>query len=136
MVSVVSLGKSIHHLISSSPLRMINSVASSSLKQSASSPSRMEVNSGKSIHHSPFVRFTFKHYTSTIVECITIKQKGPQAGQVYSSSHSLRNTLQFQGSIAEIAIPFIQSSHFNHFQRRHILNLAHGIIYEGPNANP
>ena len=96
----------------------------------------MEVNSGKSSNHSSSGRFSFKHYTSTIMECITIKQKGPQTGQVYSSFHSSRNTLQFQGSIAEIAIPFIRFSHFNHFQRRHILNLTHRIIYEGPNANP
>ena len=31
----------------------------------------------------------------------------------------------------EIVTPFIQFSHFNHFQRRHILNLTHGIVREG-----
>ena len=74
VVSVVSLGKSIHQFISSSPLRMINSVESSS-KQNTSSPSRMEVNSGKSIRHFPSDRFTFKHHTRTIVECLTTKYK-------------------------------------------------------------
>ena len=52
-VSVVSLGKSIRQFISSPPLRMINSLESSSLKQNASAASRMEVNSGKSIPHFP-----------------------------------------------------------------------------------
>ena len=52
IVSEVSLGKSIPHSVSSQTLRMINSVeSSSSLKQTALSPSRMEVNSGKSSHH-------------------------------------------------------------------------------------
>ena len=74
VVSVVSLGKSIHQFISSSPLRMINSVESSS-KQNTSSPSRMEVNSGKSIHHSLFNPFTLKHCTRTITECTITKQK-------------------------------------------------------------
>ena len=36
VVSVVSLGKSIHHLISLAPLRIINSLESSSLNQNAS----------------------------------------------------------------------------------------------------
>ena len=51
VTSEVSLGKSIHHLISSSPLRMINSL-DPPLNRNASLPIRMEVNSGKSIHHS------------------------------------------------------------------------------------
>ena len=51
--SEVSLGRSIHHFIPVKALRMINSLELSYLKQNALSPSRMEVNSGKSIHHSP-----------------------------------------------------------------------------------
>ena len=75
VVSVVSLGKSIHHLISSSPLRMINSHESTSLwKKKASTPSWMEVSSGKSIHHYHFNPFTLKHNTRTIEERITTKQ--------------------------------------------------------------
>ena len=125
-VSEVSLGKSIHQFISSSSLRMINSLdASSSLKQNAPAPSRMEVNSGKSSHHSHFNPFTLKHCTRTIKECTNTKQKRFQTGHVYSSFHSFRITLQLQGSIEEIATNFIQFSHFNHFQRRHILNLTH-----------
>ena len=48
----VSLGKSSHHCMAFLSLFMINSLDSSSLKPNAPSPSRMEVNSGKSIHHS------------------------------------------------------------------------------------
>ena len=111
---------------------MISSVESSSLlKQNAPLSSRMEVNSGKSSHHSLFNPFTLKHHTRTSVKCKLSKQKRLQTGQVYSSHHSLRITLQFQRSIAEIVTVFIQFSHFNHFQRRHILNLTHGIITEG-----
>ena len=35
----------------------------------------MEVNSGKSIHHSLFKPFTLKHCTRTIMECTITKQK-------------------------------------------------------------
>ena len=38
VVSVVSLGKSIHHVMSSYPLRMINSLESSSLNRNESLP--------------------------------------------------------------------------------------------------
>ena len=82
VVSDVSLGKSIHHFISSSPLRMINSLESSFLKPNASSPKWMEVNSGKSIHHSPSGRFTLKHCTRTITECTIAKHKCFQTGHV------------------------------------------------------
>ena len=75
VVSVVSLGKSIRHFISSSPLRMINSVDSLSLNKKASSPSRMVVNSGKSSHHSHFKPFTLKYCTRTLTECTITKQK-------------------------------------------------------------
>ena len=54
VVSDVSLGKSSHHCISFDSLRMIISVDLSSLNSNALLPSRMEVNSGKSTHHSPF----------------------------------------------------------------------------------
>ena len=131
VVSEVSLGKSIHQFISSSPLRMINSVESSSLKPNASQPSWMEINSGNSIHHSLFNPFTLKYGTRTTTECKTTKQKRFQTGQVYSLFHSLKETLHFQWSIIEIVTQFIQFSHFNHFQRRYILNLTHGIVIEG-----
>ena len=55
-MSEVSLGKSSHHFMSSSPLRMINSLEFPSEKQNASFPNRMEVNSGKSIHHFIFAK--------------------------------------------------------------------------------
>ena len=75
VVIAVSLGKSIHHVISLSPLRMINSLDSSSfLKSNASLPSRMEIKSGKSIHHSLFKPFTLKHNTRTTRECIFAKE--------------------------------------------------------------
>ena len=55
VVSEVSLGRSIHQFISLSSLRMINSEYTAiSLNQSAFLPSRMEVSSGRSIHHSRF----------------------------------------------------------------------------------
>ena len=73
VVSDLSLGKSIHQFISSSPLRMINSLESSSMKLNAPSPSRMEVSSGKSIHHSLFKPFTLKDGTRTLHECNTTK---------------------------------------------------------------
>ena len=75
-VSDASFGKSIHHFISSDTLRMINSLESSySMNWNASSASRTEVNSGKSIHHSPFNPFTLKHDTRTIIECKLTKEK-------------------------------------------------------------
>ena len=131
VVSVVSLGKSCHYFTVVGSLRMINSVESLSLNLNALQPSRMVVNSGKSIHHSLFTASTNKDCTKTVTECSATKQKGFQFGQVYSSSQLLRTTLQFQWSMPEIETPSIQSSHFNHFQRRHILNLKHGIIPEG-----
>ena len=131
VVSVVSLGKSSHHFTVVGSLRMINSVESSSSNLNALQPSRMVVNSGKSSHHSLFISFTLKHCTRTITTCKYTKQEGFQLGQVYSSFPNLRITLQFQWSIEEIDAHSIQFSHFNHFQRRHILNLTHGIIPEG-----
>ena len=51
-VNDASFGKSIHQFIPSSPLRMINSLeSSSSLNQNASIPNRMEISSGKSSHN-------------------------------------------------------------------------------------
>ena len=44
-------------------------------------------------------------------------------------------TLQFQWSISETTTPSIQLSNFNHFQRRHILNLTHCIITKGATTN-
>ena len=35
----------------------------------------MEVNSGKSTHHSLFKPFTLKHYMRTLTECKITKQK-------------------------------------------------------------
>ena len=131
VVSVVSLDKSIHHFISSSPLRMINSLDSSSLKLNAPQPSRMEVNSGKSSHHSLFKPFTLKYNTRTPTECTLTKQNWFQTGHVYSSCLFITITRQFQWSIIEIVTLFIQFSHFNHFQWRHILNLTHRIVIEG-----
>ena len=85
-MSVLSLGKSIHHFISSSSLRMINSLhSSSSLNWNAPLPSRMEVNSGKSTHHLLFNPFTFKHHTRTIRKGAFTKEECFQTGQVYSS---------------------------------------------------
>ena len=76
VVSEVSFGKSIHNLISPSLLRIINSVDSLfSLKEKASLPSWMEVNSGKSIHHSSFKPITLKCDTRAVTECLITKQK-------------------------------------------------------------
>ena len=97
VVSVVSLGKSIHQFISSSLLRMISLLEELfSKKCNAPLPSRMDVNASKSSHHSLFKPFTIKYHTNTIMECIIAKQKRFQTGQVYSSFHSFRITLQFQ----------------------------------------
>ena len=82
-VREVSLGKSIHQFISSSPLRMINSLeSSSSLKLNACLPNRMEVNSDKSIHHSLSGRFTLKHNAMTVIKCTITKQEWFQMGHV------------------------------------------------------
>ena len=66
---------SIHHFISSHPLRMINALGILFLKQNVNPPNRMEINAGKPSHHSLFKPFTFKHCMSTIMKCITTKQK-------------------------------------------------------------
>ena len=138
VVSEVSLGRSIHYFSSSSPLRIINSLdlpISSSSNFKALQPSWMVVSSGKSIRHSPSWRFTLKDNTKTMTECTIAKQKWFQTGQVYSSFHSFRITLQFQWSTIETVTLFIHFSHFNHFQRRHILNLTYGIIRERITTN-
>ena len=51
----------------------------------------MEVNSGKSIHHSLWSRCTLKSNTRTVLECLTSKWNGSQRRQVYSSVHSYTN---------------------------------------------
>ena len=133
VVSVLSLGKSIHHVAASSSLRMINSLDSSpSLNWNTSLPSRMEVNMGRSIHHSPDNPITLKYDTWTITECLITKQKRFQTGQVYSSFHFITATLQFQRSILEIDTLCIQFSHFNHFQAVYILNYNRFISIERP----
>ena len=75
VVSVLSLGKSIHHFISPSPLRMINSVESSSIKSKALSPNRMEVSSGKSSNHSYYTSLTLKSDMVAIMKRKTTKEK-------------------------------------------------------------
>ena len=80
VVSVASLGKSIPHLASSYALCMISSLSSHSLKQNASLPSRIDVSSGKSSHHSLSGTLTLEHCTTTITECIITEQQGFQAG--------------------------------------------------------
>ena len=80
VVSEVSLGKSIHQFLSSSSLRMTKTLESlSSWNWNACSPSRMEANSGKSIHQSLSGRFTLKYCTRTPMECTTAKLKGFQS---------------------------------------------------------
>ena len=74
-MSEVSLGKSSHHFMSSSPLRMINSLEFPSEKQNASFPSRMEVSAGKSVHQSPSDRITLKDCTEASKESATTNQK-------------------------------------------------------------
>ena len=51
----------------------------------AQSPNWMEVNLGKSTHHSHFKQFTLKCNTRTITECLPIKLNGSQFRQIYSS---------------------------------------------------
>ena len=80
VVSVVSLGKSIHHLASSYALCMINSLSLHFPNVNASLPSRMDVNSGKSSHHSLSGTLTLEHCTMTITECIITEQQQFQAG--------------------------------------------------------
>ena len=96
VVSEVSLGRSSHQFNGVKPLRMISSHDSTSFRLSAPQPHRMEVNSGKSSHYSHSGAFTLKDDTGTPVECSITKQKRLQLGQVYSSAHSLRITLQLQ----------------------------------------
>ena len=74
-VSVVSLGRSNHHNNSIHLLRRTNSPENKHLwKENASSPSWMEVNSGKSSHHFPSGIFTLKYNTRTIAKRILTKQ--------------------------------------------------------------
>ena len=132
----VSLGKSANHSISVLPLRMISSVDSSLLLNwSVLQPSRMHVNSGRSIYHSLSVVFTLNNNMRTTDKCTATKQNELQTGQVYSSHHSLRITLQFQGSISEIVTLSCLIFHFNHSQGRETLNLTHCIIREGIATN-
>ena len=137
VVSVVSLGKSIRHSISPCSLRMINSLESSPLlNRNVIQPRKRDVNSGRSVHHSLSVEITLKHCTRTFTECTASKQNILHTGQVYSSHHSLTITLHYQGSVTKAVITsFTQSSHFNHSQRRKILNLTHGVISEGIATN-
>ena len=86
VVSEVSLGNSICYYISHYSLRMFNSVESSSFwNWNASVPNWMEVNSGKSIHHSQPKQFTLKCNTRTTTECLITKPNGSQFRQIYSS---------------------------------------------------
>ena len=80
-LSVVSLGKSIHHHTSSLPLRIITfTVSSGCARENAPVPISMETSSGKSSHHSLFKAFTLKYHTITLTECTTTKQKWFQFG--------------------------------------------------------
>ena len=45
----------------------------------------MEVNTGKSIHHSHFKQFTLKYNTRALLECTITKLNGSQFRQIYSS---------------------------------------------------
>ena len=67
--SVVSFGKSTTYRVKAQELRMMSSVEFIwESKASVPSPSRMDVNSGISIHHSPLKPVAFKHCARTIVE--------------------------------------------------------------------
>ena len=80
-VSVVSLGRSNHHNNSIHLLRRTNSPENKQLwKENASSPSWMEVNSGKSIHYSLFNPFTLKYHIRTYIECMITNEKWFQLG--------------------------------------------------------
>ena len=81
--TVSSLGKSIPHLTLSCSLCMINSPSLYFPNVNASLPSRMEVSSGKSNHHSLSGTLTLEHCTTTITECIVTEQQQSQAGQIY-----------------------------------------------------
>ncbi len=61
VVSAANLGKSIPHLASSYALCMINSLSSHFPNVNASLPSRMDVKSGKSNHHSLSETLTLEH---------------------------------------------------------------------------
>ena len=95
VVSEVSLGKSIHHLISSYSLRMINSLDLSFLKKNAPPPNRMEVNSGKSIHQFFFQtnHSQIPHKSSYGMHHHQIEWKSIQANLfiTLTSNHSLSN---------------------------------------------
>ena len=64
-----------------------NSLSNTTRSQSwnAWPPNLMEVNSGKSIHHSHFKQFTLKCNTRTTTECLITKLNGSQFRQIYSS---------------------------------------------------
>lgn len=93
----MSLGKSVHHCITSTPLRMVRDVVDFSMsKQNALSPSRMDVNSGKSIHYSSAERFTLKHHTLAFLKCMIAALKGLQSRQIYSIHSSRKEYSQIR----------------------------------------
>ena len=80
VVSEVRLGKSIPHFVSSYPLLITREDVSSLAHKTASSPSRMEVNSGKSIHHSHLSIIALKNAVLASVERALVKAERFQFG--------------------------------------------------------
>ena len=92
----------------------------------------MEVNSGKSSQSLTSHSLTLKHNKRTTLECTITKEEGFEGRHVYSSLSVNENTLQLQyRSTTETTSHIFQITHFNHFQRIHILNLNHSVIREG-----
>ena len=92
----------------------------------------MEVNSGKSSQSLTSQSLTLKHNKRTTLECTITKEEGFERRHVYSSLIVNENTLQLQyRSTTETTSHIFQITHFNHFQRIHILNLNNSVIREG-----
>ena len=85
VVTDVSLGKSVPHFVSSYPLLMIREDVSLLENTNAQLPSRMEVSSGKSIHHSHWRIIALKSAVLASIERALVKVKCFQFGQVYLS---------------------------------------------------
>ena len=131
VVSEVSLGKSIHQFISSSPLRMINSVEIITMNQNACL-TKLNGSQFRQVYSS----LSLQYIHSQIQHENNSRMQTHQT-EVISNWASLFITSFFDN---HSSIPMkhdrscnylIQFSHFNHFQRRHILNLTHGIVREG-----
>ena len=109
--------------------------STSSSKQNACNPSRMEVNSGKSIHHAKPVVTLSNAACEQYAKTPTPNRREVSFGKSIPYSLHIPSTVQFQGSIAKVQTPFFEISHFDQLQRRHVLNHTHRVVGEREGSN-